>query len=102
MKGDAVELDAHRGMAAQKETEIRRRLAEVHADQAALKIRQREFEDFLQSTPAMSAQEAAAKAKYLIQLYAATPDGADPRRARLIERSLEELDRIFKLGLGPD
>ncbi|MDX2221601.1 MAG: hypothetical protein SFV21_02565 [Rhodospirillaceae bacterium] len=98
MADDPVELDRHRGMAAQKQTDIRRRLADVQADQAALRFRQKEFEDFLESTPAVSAQEAVTKAKYLLQLYAATPDGADPRRARLIARTLEELDRIFKLS----
>jgi hypothetical protein len=98
MNDDPVDLDKHRGMAAQKGTEIRRRLAEVQADQAALKARQREFEDFLESTPADSQQEAVSRAKYLIQLYAATPEGADPRRARLIERSLDELDRLFNLN----
>lgn len=84
-------------MAAQKGTEIRRRLAEVRADQAALKARQGEFEDFLESTPADSQQEAVIRAKYLIELYAATTEGGDPRRARLITRSLDELDRLFNL-----
>jgi hypothetical protein len=40
----AVELDEHRGMAAQKSTELRRRLHEVQADQTALRRRQDEFE----------------------------------------------------------
>ena len=39
--GRPVELDEHRGMAAQKLTEIRRRLNKVQADQAALRRRQR-------------------------------------------------------------
>jgi hypothetical protein len=44
MDSDPVELDEHRGMAAQKSTEIRRRSHEVQADQAALRDRQEEFE----------------------------------------------------------
>jgi len=40
MTDDPVELDEHRGMAAQKSTEIRRRLHQVQADQAALRRRQ--------------------------------------------------------------
>src|SRR2546423_13575632 len=44
MTDDPGELDEHRGMAAQKLTEIRRRLNEVQADQAALRRRQEEFE----------------------------------------------------------
>src|SRR5260221_9767960 len=41
MTDGPVELDEHRGMAAQKATEIRRRLHEVHADQEALRLGQR-------------------------------------------------------------
>jgi hypothetical protein len=96
MSNKPVDLDAHRGMNAQKATEIRRRLVEVQADQAALRARQREFEDFLESHPATSKQEAGAKAKYLLQLYAATPEGTDPRRARLIAQALADLDRMFE------
>jgi hypothetical protein len=40
MADDPVELDEHRGMAAQKSTEIRRRLHAVRADQVALLHRQ--------------------------------------------------------------
>jgi hypothetical protein len=41
MTDGPVELDEHRGMAAQKATEIRRRIHEVHADQEALRLGQR-------------------------------------------------------------
>lgn len=81
---DPVELDQHRGMTAQKETDIRRRLHEVQADQAALRERQAELEKFLVSAPASSWPEAAAKALYLLELFAATPDAQDPRRKKLI------------------
>ena len=46
MKGDPVDLDERRGMAAQRSTESRRRLHKVQADQAALRNRQEEFENF--------------------------------------------------------
>jgi hypothetical protein len=91
MTSDPVDLDEHRGMAAQKATEIRRRLQEVHADQVALQQRQEEFETFLLGAAATTWPEAAAKARYLIQLYAATPDARDPRRQKLIASALEEL-----------
>jgi hypothetical protein len=97
MNDDPISLDEHRGLIAQKETDIRRRLSEVQSDQAALRVRQKEFEDYLESVPAQSQQEAVIKAKYLLELYAATPEGSDPRRARLVARSLEELDRLFNL-----
>jgi hypothetical protein len=91
---DPVNLDGHRGMAAQKSTEIRRRLHEVQADQAALRERQEELEHFLLAAPAATWPEAAAKAKYIIQLYAGTPDGQDPRRRKLIASALDDLARL--------
>jgi len=94
MTDDLVDLDEHRGIAAQKATEIRRRLHEVQADQAALHRRQEEFEHFLLAAPATTWPEAAAKARYLIQLFAATPDARDPRRQKLIASVLGELKRL--------
>jgi uncharacterized protein YukE len=94
MTDDPVELDEHRGMAAQKSTEIRRRLQEVQADQAALRRRQEEFERHAVAAPSTTWAEAAAKARYLIQLLAATPEAQDPRRRELIAQVLDELARL--------
>jgi hypothetical protein len=94
MTDTPVELDARRGMAAQKETEIRRLLHEVQANQAALRARQDELESFMVAADAMTWPEAAAKARYLIQLYAATPDAQDPRRQRLIAGVIADLVRL--------
>ena len=44
MTSEPLELDEHRGMNAQKDTEIRRPLQEVRLDQAALRERQAELE----------------------------------------------------------
>lgn len=94
MNDDPIELDEHRGMTAQKSTEIRRRLREVQADQAALQQRQEEFERFLLAAPATTWQEAAAKARYLLHLFAATAEAQDQRRQRLIATTLDELTRL--------
>jgi hypothetical protein len=94
MTDDPVDLDKHRGMEAQKSTEIRRRLQEVQTDQANLRQRQDEFESFLLAAPATTWPEAAAKARYLLQLFAATLDAQDPRRQQLIARTLDDLDRL--------
>lgn len=91
---EPVDLDKHRGMAARKSTEIRRRLQEVQADWEATRKQQDEFERFLLVAPAMTWSEAAAKARYLLQLFASTVDGQDPRRQTLILRTLEDLDRL--------
>lgn len=94
MTDEPVDLDKHRGMAAQKSTEIRRRLQEVQADQEAIRQRQEEFECFLLAAPAVTWPDAAAKARYLLQLFAATLDAQDPRRQALIARTVEDLDRL--------
>ncbi len=63
-------LDAHRGMAAQKATDLRRLRSEVEADQAALHARQAELEDLLAAAPAANWLEAVEKARYLLGLFA--------------------------------
>jgi hypothetical protein len=94
MTDKPVNLDEHRGMAAQKDTEIRRDLRQVQVDQAALRARQEKLETLLLAAPAATWLEAAAKARYLIELFAATPDAQDPRRRKIIAGALEDLTRL--------
>jgi hypothetical protein len=94
MTDKPVNLDEHRGMAAQKDTEIRRDLREVQVDQAALRARQEKLETLLLAAPAATWLGAAAKARYLIELFAATPDAQDPRRRKIIASALEDLTRL--------
>lgn len=94
MKDAPVELDEHRGMRAQQATEVRRRLAEVEADQSALRERRTELEKFLLAAPAATWPEAAEKARYLIGLFATTSIGRDPRRRKLIAAVLEDFGRL--------
>ena len=94
MASEPVELDQHRGMKAQEATESRRRLHEVQVDQAALKERQAEFERYLIIAPAMTWPEAAARARYVIQLFADTGAAQDERRQELIGRVLDDLARL--------
>jgi hypothetical protein len=89
-----IELDQHRGMAAQKATKLRRLLADVEADERALHLRQEELEKQLISAPAASWGEAAEKARYLLGLFAATPAAQDPRRQTLIANVLEDFRRL--------
>lgn len=96
MTDNPVDLDERRGMAAQKATELRRqRLHDFHADQAALRRRQEELEKLLLAAPAETWPEAAAKAQYLIQLFAATSEAQDPRRKELIAHALSDLARLM-------
>ena len=88
-------LDAHRGLAAQKATELRRLRAEVEADQAALHARQTELEDLLAATPAATWPEAVEKARYLLGLFAQSPAAADLRRRTLIDRVMADFDHLL-------
>jgi hypothetical protein len=88
-------LDAHRGMAAQKATEIRRLRSEVEADQAALRTRQADLEDLLAAAPASNWHEAVEKARYLLGLFAQSADAADPRRRKLIDRVMADFDHLL-------
>jgi hypothetical protein len=101
MRDNPIVLDEHRGMAAQEATEIRRRLAEVEADQAALRARRTELEKFLLAAPASTWQEAAEKAQYLIGLLAATSVGRDPRRQQLIAGVLDDFKRLSGQSVAP-
>ena len=95
MSDDPVDLDEHRSSAAQIATDFRRqRLHEFQVDQTALRRRQEELEKLLLAAPAETWPEAAAKAQYLIQLFAATSEAQDPRRKELIAHALDDLTRL--------
>jgi hypothetical protein len=51
MADQPTNLDTHRGMAAQKATDLRRLRSEVEADEDALHTRQTELEDLLAAAP---------------------------------------------------
>lgn len=94
MTDKTIELDQHRGMAAQKATELRRLLADVEANERALRRRQDELETQLIAAPAANWREAADKARYLLNLFATTPAAQDPRRQTLIEAVLADFVRL--------
>jgi hypothetical protein len=89
-----VELDQHRGMAAQKATGLRRLLADVEANEKQLRLRQDELEAHLMAAPATSWQEAAEKARYLLNLFAASLASQDPRKRRMIEAVIADFKRL--------
>jgi hypothetical protein len=94
MTEKTIDLDQHRGMAAQRATELRRLLADVEADQKALHLRQDELESHLLAAPAADWHEAAEKARYLLNLFAATLAAQDPRRQKLIVAVIADFDRL--------
>ncbi len=98
MTDKTIDLDQHRGMQAQKATERRRLLADVEANEAALRQRREELETHLLAAPAANWLEAAEKAEYLLKIFAETPAAQDPRRQKLIADALADFDRLSKDG----
>jgi hypothetical protein len=94
MTDKTIDLDERRGMMAQKATELRRLLSGVEADAEELRRRQDELEAHLIAAPAANWQEAAEKARYLLNLFGATLGGQDPRRQKLIAAVLADFKRL--------
>lgn len=94
MSEKTIDLDQHRGMAAQKETDLRRLLADVEANERALRLRQDELETHLIAAAATNWPEAAEKARYLLNLFASSLAAQDPRRQKLIAAVLDDFERL--------
>jgi len=94
MTDKTIDLDQHRGMAAQKATDLRRLLSEVAANERALRIQQDELEAHLVAAPAANWHEAAEKARYLLNLFSATLAAQDSRRQQLIAAVLADFGRL--------
>ena len=94
MTDKTIDLDRHRGMVAQKATDLRRLLTDVAANQEALRVRQDELETQLMASPAESWHDASEKARYLLNLFATSLAAEDPRRQKLIAAVLADFDRL--------
>jgi len=97
-----IDLDKHRGMAAQKATDIRRVLADVEANAKLLRDRQGAIEMELMSVPAASWPEAAARARYVLNLYAASLAPADTHHRDLVAAILADFVRLFGPAASDD
>jgi len=94
LSDEPLELDRYRGRAAQQAINIRRALAEVENNARDLRDRQRVLKNQLLSVPAASWQDAAAKARYLLNLYAAALAPADTRHRDLVAAMFADFVRL--------
>ena len=92
------DLDKHRGMAAQKATDLRRALAEVETNAKTLRDRQALVRTPAPAVPAVSWPEAAAKARYVLNLYAAGLSPEDSHHRDLVATILEDFARLAREG----
>ena len=95
---EPLDLDKHRGMAAQKATDIRRVLADVESNARDLRERQGVLESQLLSVPAASWSEAVAKARYVLNLYAAGLAPADTHHRDLVAAVFADFARFSNDG----
>jgi hypothetical protein len=89
-----IELDKHRGMAAQKATDIRRVLAEVEVNAKLLRDKQGVLEAHILAAPATSWPDAVAKARYVLNLYSASLASNDTHHRDLVAAVLADLIRL--------
>ena len=94
MTDHPVDLDKHRGMAAQKATDLRRALADVENNVRQLREREADLEHRLMTVPAASWSEAAVKARYLLNLYAAGLPTEDTRHRALVAALFDDFARL--------
>ena len=94
MTEEPLDLDKHRGMAAQKATDIRRALAEVETNARDLRDRQAVLESQFLSVSAACWPEAAAKARYILNLYAAGLAPDDTHHRDLVAVVLADFVRL--------
>ncbi len=94
MSEPPVDLDKRRGMAAQKATDIRRALADIEDNAKLQRDRQGAVEAQLLAMPATSWPEAAAKARYVLNLYAAGLTAADSHHRDLVAAVLADFGRL--------
>ena len=96
MGEEPLDLDKHRGMAAQRATDLRRTLVEVENHAKELRDRQTALENQLLSLRAETWQEAAAKARYVLNLYAASLSAEDTRHRTLVAAIVDDFDRLSR------
>jgi len=94
MKDIPVDLDRHRGMAAQKATDLRRALAEVETHVRELRERETDLENRMMTAPSASWPEAAVKARHLLNLYAASLPSEDTRHHALVTALFDDFKRL--------
>jgi hypothetical protein len=89
-----IDLDKHRGMAAQKATDIRRELADVETNAKLLRDKQSVIELELFAVPAGSWPEAVRKARYVLNLYSAGLAPSDTHHRDLVAAVLADFTRL--------
>lgn len=98
MTDEPLDLDKHRGTAAQKATNLRRSMAEIENNARELRKQQAILENELLSVPAAWWPDAATKARYVLNLYVAGLSLDDSRHCDLVATIFEDFERLAHEG----
>ena len=96
MSNEPLDLDKHRGMAAQKATDLRRTLVEIESHARELRDRQTALENQLMFLPAETWPDAAAKARYVLNLYFTSLSPEDTRHRNLVAAVFDDFARLTR------
>lgn len=97
MTDEPINLDGHRSLTDQRETEIRRRPANSQPPSTLLsQLGIRGLKDQLQAGPAPTWVEVLKKWRFLLVCYASTPEAQDEGLQKLINQALGDMERLRK------
>ncbi|MBB4305607.1 hypothetical protein GGD81_004688 [Rhodobium orientis] len=92
-----IDLDTWRTKEGKLEIDMRRKAVTTHAspDEEADSV-SAQIDAATLAEPARTWIEATKEVRFLLELYAATPEAEDPRLHKLIQRALSDLARLTK------
>ena len=97
MTDDPIDLDGRRSVAGHRASEMRRRPANSQPPLALPRQPHLEsLEDQMLTEPARTWAEVLKKWRFLLDLYATTPEAGDERIQKLIKRALGDMERLRK------
>jgi hypothetical protein len=97
MTDDPIDLDCRRSVAGQRASQMRRRPANSRPPLAIRSpLQLANLDDQMLAEPARTWVEVMKKWRFLLDLYAATPEAKDRRIEKLIQRAIGDMDRLRK------
>jgi hypothetical protein len=97
MTDKSIDLDQHRGSAAQKASDLCRLLGRKwRPTKERCTFGKMNWSSHLVAAPGANWHEAAEKARYLLTLFATTLAAQDPRRQKLIAAVLNDFERLAR------
>jgi hypothetical protein len=98
MTDDPINLDGRRSSAGRHDSEMRRRPANTDPDaMPSQKPHPEDLDARMLAEPARNWSDLLETCRFLLGLYAATPEAGDERIQELIGRALDDMNRLARL-----